>query len=81
MARMTARPSPISALQVLGLALADAVLAGAGALHGDGALGQALQEALHRRHLLGVGAVEHRRGVEVAVAGVAGDGRDQARAT
>src|SRR5262245_22075430 len=60
-------------LQVLGLALADAVLAGAGALHPDGALGQPVQERLDRGHLLRVGAIEHGLGVEVAVPGMAGD--------
>jgi hypothetical protein len=64
-------------LQIFRFALADAVLAGAGAFHADGARREPLQEGLHRLHVLRVRPVHHRLGVEVAVTGVTGDRCDQ----
>ena len=52
MAATAARPS--SAGEIFHLALADAVLAGAGAVHGERALDQALDEGLGARELVGV---------------------------
>src|SRR5918992_4357587 len=67
--------------EILHLALTDAVLAGARAVHSDGALGKTLDEPLDFCDLGRVLHVEHRRGVEVAVADMSDDRRDQSRFT
>src|SRR4029079_7028277 len=60
------------------LALAHAVLAAAGALHEQGALGQPVEKALHRAPLLGTAGIEQRHDVEIAVADMADDRGEQA---
>ena len=60
---LIARMTPIVGRAVLrqeifDLALPDAVLAGAGAVHAQRALGQPLQEQLHRLHFIGVVGVD-----------------------
>ena len=60
------------------LLLADAVLAGAGAAHGDGAMGETGGEAFRRVDLGRVRHVDERAHVEIAVADVADDRRDEA---
>ena len=69
--------APCSALEILHLALPDAVLAGAGAFHGERALGQPLDEALGRGDLGRIVHVDQRADVEIAVADMADDRRDQ----
>jgi len=70
--------SPSSALRVFLLTLADAVLAGAGAVHRLGALDQAMHELLATGHLISVVDVADQRAVEIAVADMADDRRQQA---
>src|SRR5690606_39848189 len=65
-------------LQVLHLALADAVLPGAGAVHRDSALGKALEEVLDLGPRGRIIHREHGRGMEVAITDVAYDRRDDA---
>src|SRR5262245_3928046 len=65
---------------VLHLALTDAVLAGYGSLHRQSARGGPVDEIGDLLALLRYGAVEHRAGVEVAVADMAHDGCDETRA-
>src|SRR4029079_4220594 len=60
------------------LALAHAVLAAAGALHEQGALGEPVEKALHRAPLLGTAGIEQRHDMEIAVADVADDRGEQA---
>src|SRR5579883_3614816 len=50
------------------LAIADAMLAGAGAVHGDGALHHAVVEPARLGDLLGLPRIENESEVEVAVA-------------
>ena len=65
-------------LQVFHLALPDAVLAGAGSLHGERALDQALDEGLARRRpRRGSSMSTSGETVEIAVADMADDRRDQ----
>ena len=61
--------------QILPLALSDSMLARARSVHADRAFGEAFQEILDRRHLLGVTRIDHRLGMEVAIAHVAYDPR------
>ena len=74
-----ARAAPCSATRYVALPCAHAMLAGAGALHADRALGQALEESLDRLPSPGIGKIDHGLSVEVAVAGMADDRRDQAQ--
>ncbi len=62
----------------LAFALADSVLAGAGSLHADRAIAEALDEGQRSRHLLRVRRVDHQRDMEIAVADMADDRRDKA---
>ena len=64
-------------LQIFLLALPDAVLAGAGAVHRLRALDQAVHELLAARHLVGIVDVAEQRAVEIAVADMADDRRQQ----
>ena len=66
--------------EIANLALADAVLAGAGAAIGQRPLDQPVEEGLHLAPLLGIGRVDQRQDVEIAVADMADDRREQARA-
>src|SRR6185437_7590232 len=63
--------------EVFLLALADAVLAGAGAVHRLRALHQAMHELLPARHLLAIVDVAGHRAMKVAVTDMADDRRDQ----
>ena len=65
--------------QVLHLALAHAVLAGAGAVHGQRPLDQALGQILGALDLVGVVHVDQQREMEIAVADMADDRRQQCR--
>ena len=77
-ARMASmRLGPEFGLQIFLLALPDAVLAGAGAAHRLRALDQAMHELLAARHLLRVVDVADQRAVEIAVADMADDRRQQ----
>src|SRR5580704_12985509 len=64
--------------EIFHLALADAMLARAGASHGERPLDQALDESLDALHLLAVIEVEERRRVEIAVPDMADDRRQEA---
>ena len=64
-------------LEIFLLALPDAVLAGAGAAHRLGALDQPVHELLAARHLVGIVDVADQRAVEIAVADMADDRRQQ----
>ena len=77
-ARITSSASPCSS-QILQLADADAVLAGARAAEPQRPLHQARVGRFHPRHLLGVVGVDHEDQMEVAVAGVADERRDDVR--
>src|SRR5262245_64199274 len=61
------------------LALADAVLAGAGAVHGECAGIEALDEGLGDGDLGGVPVIDDNPAVEIAVSRMADDRADQAR--
>ena len=63
--------------QVFHLALADAVLAGAGAVHRQRPLHQAFEEQLHARDFRLVVEIDQNADVEIAVADVTDDGADQ----
>src|SRR5215472_11204641 len=63
--------------QVLHLALADAVLAGAGAIHGERALDQPFQQTFGARNFVGVGEVDHQRQMKITVADMAENRRDE----
>src|SRR5690349_12746923 len=52
-------------------AVADAVLAGAGAVHGDGTLHHAVIEATRLGQLLGLGRIENEGEMKIAVADMA----------
>src|SRR5262249_23995048 len=67
-------------LQIFLLALPDAVLAGAGAVHRLRALNQPMRELLAARHLIGVGGVAEHGAMEIAVADMADDRRQQLEA-
>jgi len=67
-------------LQVLLLALANAMLTGAGAAHRLRALDQAVHEILAASHLLAVVHVAHQRAVEIAVTDMTDDRREQLEA-
>src|SRR5215469_4202748 len=69
---------PEFVFEIIHLALADAMLAGTGAVHGDRPQGQAVAERLHARHIVRVVAIEQHRDVEIAVADMAEDGPEQA---
>src|SRR5258707_14982624 len=64
-------------LEVLLLALPDAVLSGAGAAHRLRALHQAMHEVLAARHFVAIVHVAHQRAVELAVAYIAYNLREQ----
>src|SRR5262245_4982059 len=66
-------------LEILGFALPHTMFTRASALHGDGALDQTFEEGLHGGALGAMVAIEHRGGVEVAIADVTDDRSDQAR--
>src|SRR4051812_326451 len=72
------RPGAVLELQERRLAVAHAVLAGAGAVHGDRAAHEAVVEGLRPLELGRVVRVHEDRQVEVAVADVADDRRDEA---
>ena len=81
-ARLIARMVANAGCAVLGqkifhLALADAVLAGAGAVHGDGALGEPGEKFLRAPDLVGVVAVDQQQHMEIAVADMADHRRQQ----
>src|SRR5580658_10090615 len=63
--------------QIFHLALADAMLAGAGAVHGQRTLDQALRQRLRASDLVGVVHVDEQRQMEVAVADMADDRRQE----
>ena len=63
--------------QVVNLALADAMLSGARAAIGQGALDQPFEEGLHLPPLLGIGWIDQRQDMEIAVAYMADDGGEQ----
>ena len=71
---------PKLGFQILLLALADAVLAGAGSAHGLGTLHQPMHEILAARHFVAVIHVAQQRAVEIAVADMADDRRHQVEA-
>src|SRR5208282_5094779 len=58
---------------ILHLALADAMLAGAGAVHRQGAFDQPFEEAVNARDFVGIIEVDSQRDVEIAVADMADD--------
>src|SRR5262249_61234642 len=55
------------------LALADAVLAGAGAVHGESALVEAFNESANARDLLGIVHIDQDADMKIAVAHMADD--------
>src|SRR5665213_303613 len=61
------------------LAEPDAVLAGAGAVHGQGPLDQAAVEAFGLQQLFGMAGIDHEDDMEIAVADMAEDRRGNAR--
>jgi len=69
---------PVLVLHIGDLFLADAVFAGAGATHGDGAVGEAGGEGFGRVDLMAVAHVDERAHMEIAVADMADDRGDQA---
>ena len=71
------RLGPEFGQEIFLLALPDAMLAGAGAAHRLRALDQAVHEILAARHLVRVIDVAQQRAVEVAVADMADDRRQQ----
>jgi hypothetical protein len=68
----------VFALEILHLLLSDAVLAGAGPVHGDRPRDKPIDELLHFRDLLRVIGIDQRQAMEIPVADVADDGRKQA---
>ena len=81
-ARLIARMVVERRLAVLGrqifhLALTDAVFAGAGAVHGERALDQTLEKILRALDLVGVVEVDQQQHMEIAVADMADDRREQ----
>ena len=66
--------------EIVNLALADAMLSGAGAPEAERPLDQTVEEGLHLAALLGVGGVDQRHDVEIAVAHMADDGGEQPQA-
>ena len=76
--RITSSPVAELVVEVLHLALADAMLAGAGAVHGDGAEGEPADEGLGAAHLVGIFDVDQHGHMEIAVADMADDRRDAA---
>src|SRR5229473_3401613 len=71
------RLDPEFSLEILLLALPYAVLAGAGPAHRLRALHQAMHEVLAARHLVAIVDVAHQRAVEIAVADMADNRRQQ----
>jgi hypothetical protein len=65
-------------LHIGDLLLADAVLAGAGAAHGDGAVGEAGGESFGGVDLVGVAHVDKRAHMKIAVGDMAEDRGDEA---
>ena len=63
--------------EIAHLALADAMLAGAGSFHAECPLDEPVEEALHLPALLVVGGVDERQNMEIAVADMAHDGGEQ----
>ena len=70
-------PVAVLCVEELNLAVADAVLSGAGAVHGDGAGDQALIERRGARDFVRIVRVEHHVDMEVAIADMADDRRQQ----
>src|SRR5947209_3105164 len=70
-------PSPMLDAEILHLALADAVLARAGAVHADGPKVEAPDELVGALDLARILHVDHDRQVEIAVADVTDDRRDE----
>src|SRR6266536_1875125 len=68
---------PELGLQIFLLALPDAVLTGAGAAHALRALDQAMHELLATRHLFSVVDVADQRAMEIAVADMTDDRRQE----
>src|SRR5665809_23294 len=66
--------------EVIDLALADAVLAGAGAAAGERALDQPVEKLLHLAPLFLVGGIDQRHDMEIAVAHMAYDRCEQPQA-
>src|SRR5262245_38939241 len=63
--------------QIFHLALADAVFAGAGAVHGKSALGEAIEKGADARDLIRVIHVDQQADVKIAVAHMADDRRHE----
>ena len=77
-ARMAASAgSPSSACEILHLALSDAMLAGAGSVHGQRALHQAFQKIVHACNLGRIVEVDQHADMEIAVADMADDRAEQ----
>src|SRR5258708_29049251 len=70
-------PSPMLDAEILHLALADAVLAGAGAVHADGPKIEPSDEFAGTLDLAGILHVDHDRQMEIAVADMTEDRRNQ----
>ncbi len=60
-------------LKIIAFANTDAVLAGAGAAHGQSALDQTRTDVFHLLHFSGIVRVDEQRTVKIAVADVAED--------
>ena len=75
--RITSSAEPDLRFQIGHLALADPVLAGAGAVHGDGAFRKPFDQLLRRPHLGRVGRIDENAQVKIAVADMADDRRQQ----
>src|SRR5690606_3754391 len=80
--RLLDRPHEIDAVaefaaQEAYLALSDAMLSSAGPLHGDGTHVETGDESLHRLDLAGLFRIDHHLDVEISVANMADDRRDQ----
>ena len=69
---------PVLVLHIGDLFLADPMLAGAGAAHGDGAVRQAGGKSIRRLDFARIAHVDERAHVEIAVADMADDRRDEA---
>ena len=75
-ARITSSADPIS-FREIHLALPDAVLAGAGSVHGDGALGKPRNHLLGGPHLVRVIGIDEHTHMKIAVADMADDRRNE----
>ena len=72
------RRAAVFELEILHLLLSDAVLAGAGPVHGDRARDEPIDELLNFRDLLRVIGIDQRQAMEIPIPDVADDGRKQA---